>query len=308
VSASPVRTDPLLHVVVVAYGDPTALRSSLERLGGAYAVVVVDNSSDPETAAVAAALGARYVDPGDNLGFAAGVNRALSELPIPSVDVLLLNPDASLDAAAVERLRDVLAEEPDVACVAPAQRRPGSDAAAPVQWPFPTPLRAWAEALGLGRFLRGWGFVSASVLLVRGAALADVGSFDEGFFLYAEEADWERRAVQGAWRVSFCEDAVALHAGEGTDPDPKRREQRFHAGVERYVRKWHGAGGWNAYRWATVLTAIRRAVVAGGERRRSSWRLARLYAQGPYRVARRAGAVPERRHNVRSLANAGPAR
>ena len=56
----------------------------------------------------------------------------------------------------------------------------------------------------MGRFAHGWGYVIASVLLVRGEALVDVGGFDEGFFLYAEEADWERRATRRGWTVSYC--------------------------------------------------------------------------------------------------------
>ena len=188
--------------------------------------------------------------------------------------------------------------------MAPAQHRPGSDRAAPVCWPFPTPARAWIEAVGLGRLIRSWGYVIASVLLVRGEALVDVGGLDEGFFLYAEEADWERRATRRGWTVSYDADATATHVGAATDPDPARREIRFHAGVETYVRKWHGTLGWSSYRAATVLTAWRRAMVSRS-RRRSSLRLARLYAAGPVRVARRGGLIPERAHHVPALSPTG---
>ncbi|MGA2522103.1 MAG: glycosyltransferase, partial [Acidimicrobiales bacterium] len=170
-----------VHVVVVAYGDPEALGRCLGALGDRYPVVVVDNSSSPATQAVVGAAGATYIDPGANLGFAAGVNRALSTLALDDTDVLLLNPDAVVAPDVVEHLRRALHSGARVACAAPAQRRPGSDRPSPVVWPFPTATRAWTEALGLGRHLRGWGYAIASVLLVRGAALLDVGGFDEGF-------------------------------------------------------------------------------------------------------------------------------
>ncbi len=291
---SPVR------VIVVAYGDPHPLQECLDALGGTYPVVVVDNSSSPHTRAVAQRAGADYHDPGENLGFAAGVNRGLGVTPVGGDDVLLLNPDAVVAPAAIERLARALHAGRRVACVAPAQHRPGTDTPAPVCWPFPTPARAWIEAVGLGRFIRGWGYVIASVLLVRGDALVDVGGLDEGFFLYAEEADWERRATRGGWTVSYDADTSATHVGAATDPDPARREVRFHAGVETYVRKWHGTLGWNSYRAATELTAWRRAMVSPS-RRRSSLRLARLYASGPVRVARRGGLIPERAHHVPAL-------
>ena len=289
---------PPVHVLVVAYGDPGALSDCLEELHGAYPVVVVDNSSSATTHDVVARAGAHYIDPGENLGFAAAVNRGIAAVPVPEADVLLLNPDALIGVGDVERLRRELHASAAIGCVAPAQHRPGSDRASPVCWPFPTPGRAWAEAVGLGRFATGWGYVIASVLLVRGEALVDVGGFDEGFFLYAEEADWERRATRRGWAMHYCPEARAVHVGAGTDPDPTRREARFHAGVETYVRKWFGALGWHSYRAATVLTALRRAVVFRGERRKASWHLARLYAAGPGSTARRRGVIPERPHHV----------
>ena len=296
-----------LCALVVAYGAPASLARCLAALDGAYPVVVVDNASDADTEAVARAAGAAYVDAGANLGFAAAVNRGLERVALPGTDVLLLNPDAAIEPAAVELLRDALAADDSVACAAPAQHRPGSDTpATAVCWPFPTPGRAWAEAAGLGRYAHGWEYVIASVLLVRGAALVDVGGFDEGFFLYAEEADWERRATRRGWSVRYRPDALALHVGAGTDPDPARRHVRFHAGVERYVRKWHGAAGWHSYRAATVLTALRRAAVRRGQARRASLALAALYARGPARVATGSGAVPARRHHVPAL-GPGPA-
>jgi GT2 family glycosyltransferase len=286
-----------LHVVVVAYGDPAVLGDCLGALGGKYPVVVVDNSSSTSTRDVAARAGATYLDPGENLGFAAAVNLGLGVTPLLDRDVLLLNPDAVIGPEDVERLRAALHEGPTVACVAPAQHRPGTDTSSPVCWPFPTPSGAWTEALGLGRFTRRWGYVIASVLLVRGRALVDVGGLDEGFFLYAEEADWERRATLRGWTVSYCPEASAMHVGAATDPDATRREVRFHTGVETYIRKWHGGRGWRSYQAATVLTALRRAALSR-RRRGASLRLARLYAGGPARTAYRRGDVPVRPHHV----------
>ena len=297
------RSGAGVHVLVVAYGAPGDLATCLGALGSAFPVTVVDNSSSAAVREVAETAGASYVDPGENLGFAAGVNRGLARIDLTAVDVLLLNPDAVVTPRTVGTLAQVLERSPEVACVAPAQHLPGSDTAFPARWPFATPWRAWAEALGMGR-LRAvrdveHGFLVGSVLLVRGRALTAVGGLDEGFFLYAEEADWQRRALRAGWRVAFCPEASATHAGAATDRDPGRHELRFHAGVERYVRKWHGRLGWHSYRLATILTALRRALVPS--RRRRSLKVAALYARGPYRQAVGAGAVPLRRHHVPAL-------
>jgi glycosyltransferase involved in cell wall biosynthesis/GT2 family glycosyltransferase len=293
-----------LQVIVVAYGEPQGLEQAITGLRGCYPVLVVDNSSSPAVEEVAARCGARYLDPGENLGFAAAVNRGMASIELAGCDVLLLNPDAVVEPPSVEVLRTRLHESPDTCCVAPSQHRPGSPKSAPVCWPFASATRAWAEAIGLGRFLHRWDYVIASVLLVRGEAVLDVGGFDEGFFLYAEEADWELRAIRRGWRVCYWEEACATHVGAATDPDPSRRALRFHAGVERFVRKWRGPASWRSYQAATVVTALRRSVLARGGGRGASLRLAQLYLRGPIRQALRTGALPEREHRIPSF---GPA-
>jgi GT2 family glycosyltransferase len=148
------------------------------------------------------------------------------------------------------------------------------------------------EAFGLGRFRRPCDFLIGSVLLIRGASLIEIGGFDERFFMYAEETDWQYRAARQGWEVRFCPEVVAIHAGAGTDDNTWRRTLRFHAGTERYVRKWHGTLGWALFRAASVLGSTLRALFLVGPRRRDAAERARLYLSGPDKRARRAGAVP----------------
>ncbi len=127
---------------------------------------------------------------------------------------------------------------------------------------------------------------------MRRAALADVGLFDERFFLYGEDEDWQRRAVDRGWRVRLCPEVTAVHGSGGTESDPARLQLRLHASLERYVRKWFGGGGWALFRAGTLFGLALRALSRRGPRGRSARRLARLYVAGPDRMARRAGAVP----------------
>jgi GT2 family glycosyltransferase len=294
-----------LDVVIVAYGAPELLRRALRALrspgddaGPVGAdpvrdVIVVDNASSAEHRHLCEVAGANYVDPGTNLGFAAGVNRALSLVPLDASDVLLLNPDAEVTPVAMAQLHAELGRHPRWACAAPAQRAPDADTAERVCWPFPTPSGAWVEAVGLGRWRRQrCDFVIGSVMLLRGAALQRIGGFDERFFLYAEEQDWQRRARRGGWEVGYCPDVQALHIGAGTQGDRRLSELRFHTGVERYVRKWYGAPGWASFRTATVVRGVVRSLVRRGPDRRNALELARLYLSGPERRALEADAVP----------------
>jgi len=267
------------EVIVVAYGAPEMLRRALEPVR-ALPVTVVDNSSLPEIAALCAELGVRYLDPGTNLGFGAGVNRALDDRLRPGADVLLLNPDAVIAVDGIRALQQGLSADPARASVGPRQHdEHGTEARA--DWVFPSPGRAWLEAIGLARLIRGPRFVIGSVLLLRHEALDHVGGFDERFFLYAEETDWAYRAHLLGWRHAVVADAVAVHVGAGTSTDPGRRERHFHASQERYYRKHFGTVGWALARTAQLLGATARGIALPGDRGRAAARRAALYRRGP---------------------------
>lgn len=298
----------MIQVVIVSYGPPGDLNAALEALRGSYPVVVVDNSSREDTRAAVEAAGARYVDPGANVGFAAAVNIALRSVDLEHTDVLLLNPDAQIGPADVERLHVALHEERSVACAAPSHRAPGSSEVRDPFWPWDTPAGAWAEALGLHRLRNRGHYLSGAVLMVAGSALAHLGGLDERFFLYCEDEDWQRRASQGGWSLSYCPDATAVHRSGGTETNIDRLALRLHCAMERYVRKWYGTGGWAAYRSAILLGQLGRWVVFSASRRRpatrrSAARLLRIYLEGPERAALKRAAVPAR---VARNPSAGP--
>jgi glycosyltransferase involved in cell wall biosynthesis/GT2 family glycosyltransferase len=277
---------PPVEVVVVAYGTPALLDRCLTTLGGTYPVIIVDNSSDAAVRAVAEQHRARYIDPGRNLGFGAGVNLALAQRT-GSGDVLLLNPDATITPGGVAELSDVLHAHPRLGCVAPAQLDPSTCESARVAWPFPTPFGAWVEAVGLGGLRRRQDFMIGSILLLRSEALTEVGPFDEQFFLYAEETDWQRRARNQGWRAAFCPQVTATHVGAGTGGNPTVREIHFHASHERYVRKHYGPWGWRIYRVGVMAGAVPRAILLPGGRGRPASDRFHLYREGPCRAEAR---------------------
>ena len=270
--------------IVVAYGAPDDLDACLAALARAIPVCVVDNSSSPRVREVATRHSADYIDSGRNAGFAAGVNIALRHIADPTTDVLLLNPDAIFTSVELHRLTQVLDASPRVGILSP---RLEGDNGEPqrVVWPFPSPWRAALEAVGLGSLRASNTFVVGAVNLMRAECIRDVGLFDEQFFLYAEEADWQRRAAAAGWISALAPDVHAQHRGAGTSTDASTREVLFHSGQETYIRKWFGRPGWQAYRFAVILGAVGRAFVLRGPRRQEAARRARLYATGPRRAA-----------------------
>ena len=111
-----------------------------------------------------------------------------------------------------------------------------------------------------------------------------MGPLDEGFFLYSEETDWAFRAARLGWRHAVVPEATAIHVGAATSSDPRRREVHFHASQERYLRKHHGALGWQAARAAQVSGSAVRAVLLRGDRAERARQRLGLYARGPVRV------------------------
>ncbi|WP_400997686.1 glycosyltransferase [Agromyces sp. GXQ0307] len=276
---------PTLEVIVVAYGAPELLRRALAPVAG-LPVTVVDNSSLPAIRDLCDELGVRYLDPGRNGGFAAGVNHGLANRIAPGADVLLLNPDAEISEDDVARLHRALRARPDLASVGPAQvDEQGHEAR--VEWWLPSPSGSWLEALGLARLRRDPSYVIGSVMLLRAEALDQVGWFDERFFLYAEEADWAYRAHRLGWRHEVVPSARAVHVGAGTGGDPRRREAHFHASQERFLRKHFGTAGWQSARAGQWLGATVRSVVLPGERGRAARRRAAIMRLGPVRVEAR---------------------
>jgi GT2 family glycosyltransferase len=272
-------------VVVVAFGAEDQLAASLSFLGTGYPVVVVDNGLSDEARRICLELGATYLRPAANIGFAAAVNVALREHRPAGADVLLLNPDARLSPGdlatlshGLHRMKGVAAAGPKLVNVDGSSQRS--------MWPVPSPVVAWAAVVGAADRLARRQFISGAVLLLCSDAVDSIGLFDERFFLYAEETDWQLRALRAGWTLQVVEGASAEHLGAGTSSSNARRELLFNASAERFVRKWYGSTGWQIFRVASLLTALRRLVTTRrGDDHATLQRALRGYLTGPDRAA-----------------------
>jgi hypothetical protein len=73
---------------------------------------------------------------------------------------------------------------------------------------------------------------------LRRSMLNQVGSFDEGFFLYFEEADLCRRARNAGFRVVYVPDSVATHIEAATtNKESAFYLKQIHSGRWRYLLK-----------------------------------------------------------------------
>ena len=82
---------------------------------------------------------------------------------------------------------------------------------------------------------------AGACLFLRRAALADVGPFDERFFVYYEETDWLIRAKRRGWRTVFLPTVEAVHASAGSSPDARSPHVLLLLESQhRYARKHFG--------------------------------------------------------------------
>ncbi len=96
-------------------------------------------------------------------------------------------------------------------------------------------------------------WVSGACMLIRRDALAGVGGFDEGYFLYWEDADLCRRLRKAGWETRYLNAAVATHdVGQSSRNARRLANREFHRSAYRYFSThvvpqwWHPArlAGW----------------------------------------------------------------
>ena len=212
-------------VVTVAYNSATALRGMLRSVPPGLAVIVVDNASHDDSAAVAEAAGARVIRNAANLGFGAGCNIGIAAAETEFL--LLTNPDTRLDGAAIARLVGAADEFPDAAILAPSLCDESGER-----------LRSWdVEQLHRRRLARKRGaepwpegplcakFLSGACMLLRAS---DGLRFDEDFFLFYEDDAICAAARAKGRSLVLVPDAVMHHAGGGSST-PSRALSAFKA-------------------------------------------------------------------------------
>jgi hypothetical protein len=231
-----------LAVITVSYNTRELLAdcleaalAGLERSGLEGEVWVVDNASRDGSAEMVRQRfpQVRLVTHDVNLGFAAGNNLALDRMGfghrLSPRHVLFLNPDTRVVGQALGKLVAFLDATPRAgAAGARLIHGDGSFQHSAFRFPglcqilvdfFPLHHRL-VESRFNGRYPRrmyeaGQPFVVdhplGAALMVRGLALAQVGGFDERFFMYCEEIDLCRRLWQAGWAIYAVPAAEIVH-------------------------------------------------------------------------------------------------
>jgi hypothetical protein len=312
---------PALGVVIVSYNTSTLLHACLESLRGCtlpLRTIVVDNaSSDDSAALVRREFPAVHLEAlAQNRGFAAANNIGLRLLgygagrhrPQGSAPpfALLLNPDTVVQPGTLEHLVAFLQAHPRVGLAAPRLLNPdGSVQAAAFR--FPTLSMSLLDAFPPGEVLPGRLYNSwwhgrypqamrgtqpfaiehplGACMLVRGAALAEIGLLDERYFIYSEEIEWCWRMRQAGWAIWQVPQAEVIHVGgAATGQFRQRMLIELHRSRVQFFRQHYSPGFLRAHRLITragMLRLLLRAWCAYAQGRMGRAELrARLWAYG----------------------------
>ncbi|MEU3275195.1 glycosyltransferase [Saccharomonospora sp. NPDC006951] len=223
-------TQPLVSVVVVNYRGAedtiTCLRALAEHDYPRLEVICVDNASPGDDVARirASAPGeVTIVESVENLGFAGGCN--LGARHAKGTVLAFLNNDAVPAQGWASSAVSVLRAEPTVAAVASKvldSEGTGAD--------FVDAGLTW---FGMG-YKRHAGspiaevpsaehevakdvlFATGSAMFVRASVFAELGGFDERFFMFYEDVDFGWRLNLRGWRVRYVPESLSYHRHHGT--------------------------------------------------------------------------------------------
>lgn len=290
-----------VSVVIVSHRSESTIAAAIAPLRQSSLVedvVVVDNASDDGSADAARCAGASaVVRLPTNAGFATAVNYGLRRCNAPFV--LLLNPDASIAPADLDRLVAALDREPAAVAVGPVLEGEDGHVTSGARR-FSTVSNRLAVELPLlwrhdrltSRMPRGAlrgaagdclivDYVWGAAVLVRLDFLRAVGGLDERFFLYHEDEDLGRQAHATGRRVLLDTGARARHIGAvSSSGDTALAHARLLFATGQLLQKWSWPGSRVVFLvgvWLALGLQAAAALINGDPvRREHSLRCARL--------------------------------
>jgi N-acetylglucosaminyl-diphospho-decaprenol L-rhamnosyltransferase len=283
-----------LSIVIVSWNVKDLLRACLRSTMESLEVrapaeldceiVVVDNFSVDGSAGLVMQEfpSVRLLANSENVGFTRGNNQGIAATD--GRYVLLLNPDTEVLGSALGALVCYMERHPEVAAVGPkllyadggvqsSRRRFPNLATALVEGTF---AQAWFRNSGLLRHYyaldRGddetqevdW--LVGACLMMRRAAISNVGLLDERFFMYSEELDWCYRARTAGWKIVYLPTASVIHhEGKSSEQVLPLRHLQFQRSKVLFFVKHHGRlqGGilriylLSSYLWQTMVEGFK---------------------------------------------------
>jgi GT2 family glycosyltransferase len=220
----------MISAIVVNYNGVEFLSACLSSLcmqtWPDLEVIVVDNASTDGSDRIPDEFVShvRLIRSTENLGYGGGINTGIAAASGDAI--LALNNDIVLDHACVEFLAREMETDPRIGMCGPKMLLPDGRlnstgiciSRSGAAWNRDMGRRDPGQEAPVEDFLGPCG----GAALYRRAMLAQVGSFDESFFLYMEDVDLAVRGRLAGWKCRYVPAAVVVHlngasAGRGSD-------------------------------------------------------------------------------------------
>jgi len=250
-----------LSIVVVSYNTASLLAECLRSVPAAiagveYQVVVVDNASGDGSAEMVACEfpGVRLIRNTENVGFARANNQGIRATQ--GEYLLLLNSDTVARPDTLAGLVRFMDARLQAGAAGPRLLR--SDGT-PQPYAFggdPRPgylLARAANRLLFRRYQHDWAtetvqevdWVSGACMMVRRAAIEQVGLLDEKMFMYFEDNEWCLRLRRADWQVYYNPQVAITHLGGQSIRRNPAAQRAYRDSLRYFYHKHYGkAAGW----------------------------------------------------------------
>lgn len=235
-------------------------------------IVVIDNGSTDESVERISSLcpGVRLVEVGENLGFAGGNNVGIEyALKVGFDFVWLLNNDTTVAAESLSALVDTAESDEHIAVVGSKIYYSSEPNVIWFAGGVIDRVKGWTLHRGLNEADTGQydaceetQYVTGASMLVRTAAIREVGMMRTEYFLYWEEVDWCTRIADAGWSIVYQPKSLVWHkvsasAGGDESPSKARYEGRNRVLYYRWNRPsmaaWIVATTLAQSAWAAIL-------------------------------------------------------
>ena len=219
-------------------------------------IIVVDNASADDTVTMIRDdfPTVKLVSLSENIGFAAGVNRAARAAT--GTYFLLLNPDTVVHPGTIQRFVHFARRYPEHGLYGGKTLWPDGSVCPGSVWGRPTAWSTFCFGTGLSvlfkhssllnpESLGGWkrdsvrevGVITGCLLLLSRQHWLGLGGFDERFFLYGEDVDLSLRASKMGLRPVLVPDAVITHVTGASSSNLSRRKVLVLKGQATVIHK-----------------------------------------------------------------------
>ena len=222
---------PTTCIVIVTFNSAQylpelfeSLRTHTDLASGRTRILVIDNASSDESRALVGVEQARTkqvtrIDLPMNSGFTGGNNRGIEEARrLGARYVMCLNPDVVVAPRWLDRLVEVMESRPDVAAAQPLILLHGTDLINTsgnqlhfCGFGYCGDYRRSVSEVNKQPVVQSVAYCSGAAMLLRMAALDEVGDFFEPLFLYHEDCELQLRMRQANWECVTVFDVSVSH-------------------------------------------------------------------------------------------------